>query len=259
MSTIEFEPAAKIADFAPAPDVLAARHPTYQPIHKALRAFMARVLVDLGNMDPQDSEECRATLGQARNLLDLLDLLASHLSHENEFIHPALESLQRGSSARVDEDHGSHITTIEALTTEVQALLDTCACSPVPARAEADALRLYRRFALFVAENFEHMHHEETALHALLCAGYSDAELQTIHARLLASVPPAELMGVLRWMLPAVTPAQRIGMLTELKTQVPPEAMHAVIDLAHRVLDARAWVKLASALGLAPVPGPVQE
>jgi len=248
MSTVHIETHTKLTAHTPASEAPAARHETYQPIHKALRAFMARVLVDLGRMDIRDAGECRATLGQARSLLALL---RSHLDHENRFIHPALEALQPGSCARVDDDHVAHQATIEALTAEVQALLDTCIAVPVPAHADSDALRLYRRFALFMAENIEHMHHEETVLHALLCAGYSDAELHAIHARLLASVPPAEMTLVQGWMLPALTPAQRAGMLGEMQTQAPPEVMRAVLNVAQTVLDLPAWVKLARSLGLA--------
>jgi hypothetical protein len=250
MSTAHIEAHTSLAPSTPASEAPAERHQTYKPIHKALRAFMARVLVDLGRMDTSDAGECRATLGQARSLLALL---SSHLEHENRFIHPALEALQPGSSARVDEDHAAHQATIEALTAEVQALLDTCSAVPVPARADSDALRLYRRFALFMAENIEHMHHEETVLHAMLCAGYSDTELHAIHARLLASVPPTEMMLVLGWMLPALTPAQRAGMLGEMQTQAPTEVMRAVLNVAQTVLDLPAWAKLARSLGLAPM------
>jgi iron-sulfur cluster repair protein YtfE (RIC family) len=247
MSTIDIEARTTSAATAPAE-----RHEPYQPIHKALRAFMARVLVDLGRLDIGDADECRATLGQAASLLALM---ASHLDHEECFVHPALEALQRGSSARVEEEHGAHRATIEALTAEVQALLASCTAAPVAARAGSDALRLYRHFALFMAENIEHMHHEETVLHAALCAGYSDAQLRAIDARIVASVSPAEMMLVLRWMLPSMTPAQRAGMLGEMQNQAPPEVMRAVLDLAQAALDAPGWTKLARALGLPPVPG----
>ena len=250
MSTVPIEAHTSLAPNTPASGAPAARHQTYQPIHKALRAFMARVLVDLGRMDINDAGECRATLGQARSLLALL---RSHLEHENRFIHPALEALQPGSCARVDDDHAAHHSAIEALTAEVQALLDTCSAVPVPAHADSDALRLYRRFALFMAENIEHMHHEETVLHAMLCAGYGDGELHDIHARLLASVPPAETMLVLSWTLPALTPAQRSGMLGEMQTQAPPEVMRAVLNVAQTVLDWPDWAKLARSLGLVPM------
>jgi hypothetical protein len=243
MSTTTIAVDLPLADTTPAGEAMPARHPTYQLIHKALRAFMARVLVDLGRMDTRDTGECQATLGQMHSLLALLD---SHLAHENRFIHPALEALQRGSSGRVEEDHENHRATIEALRAEAQALLDTCAAAPLSAHADADALRLYRHFALFMAENIEHMHHEETVLHDLLCAGYSDAELHALHARLLASVPPAEMMLVLGWMLPALTPAQRAGLLGEMQTQAPPEVMRAVLDVARAKLDRSAWAKLVT-------------
>lgn len=56
---------------APTGEPPATRHPTYQPTHKALRAGMAQVLLDLGRLDTGDADECRATLDRAHHLLAL--------------------------------------------------------------------------------------------------------------------------------------------------------------------------------------------
>jgi hypothetical protein len=49
------------------------------------------------------------------------------------------------------------------------------------------ALRLYHHLALFVADNFQHMHIEETVHNPTLWAHYSDAELAK---SISASSPP---------------------------------------------------------------------
>lgn len=211
----------------------------YMPIHKALRAALASTMLALGSLDPADGAECEHVLGSLRRLLDLM---AGHLMHEERFVHPALESAERGLAAGIDAEHDAHRATIEALRAESLALQQ--------APTEAAALRLYRRFALFVAENLEHMHIEETQLNAALWAFYTDDSLAQIHDRLVASIEPAEMMVVMGWMLPALNPAQRAGMLGEMQTKAPPEAVRPMLALAQQQLDRQGWAKLAAALGL---------
>ena len=226
------------------PAATAPRLDLYQPIHKGLRNFMGDTLVRLGALDTTDAGEVDATLGQAEVLLALM---ARHAHHENEFLHPALESRRPGSTARVAAEHVEHLASVEALQAEVATLRR---------HPGADrALRLYRHFALFMAENLAHMHFEETVLGAALSESHGDAELEAIHQALLASVPPQEMALVLRWMVPALDPAARAGLLAGLQSAMPPENFRAVLDIVRPRLDDTAWAKLARALGLPPVPG----
>lgn len=212
----------------------------YTPIHKAIRHFMTDTLLRVGRMDVNDAEEVEATLGQ---LDTLMSQCVAHLDHENSFIHAAIEARRPGASHRIAEEHLDHLESIDALRADTAQLR----------RARADdraaaALRLYRHLALFVAENLQHMHIEETANNAALWAHYTDEELVAIHDRLLASIAPAEMMLGLRWMVPALTPQQRAGMFGEMKAGAPAEVFNAVVDTVRPHLAARDWSKLASAL-----------
>jgi len=230
---------------APArPAAAAPRLDLYQPIHKALRSFMGDTLVRLGTLDVADVGEVEATLGQTETLLALM---ASHAHHENDFLHPAIESRRPGATARVAGEHVEHLDSIEALQAEVMALRQGPGAD--------HALRLYRHFALFMAENLAHMHFEETVLGAALWESHSAAELEAIHQALLASVPPQEMALVLRWMVPALEPAARAGLLAGMQSAMPPENFRAVLEIVRPRLDDTAWAKLARALGLPPVPG----
>lgn len=224
---------------APATAAPLPRLDLYMPIHKALRAALANMLVTLGSLDPADAAECERVLGSLRSLLDLM---AGHLQHEERFMHPALEAAERGLVGGIDAEHDAHRATIAALRAEADALQ--------AAPDETAALRLYRHFALFVAENLEHMHVEETQLNAVLWAYYSDGSLGQIHDRLVGSIEPAEMGQVLHWMLPALNPVQRAGMLGEMQSKAPPEAVRPVLALAQQRLDTIGWAKLATALGL---------
>ena len=174
----------------------------YAPIHKALRSFMSDTLDRVGRMDLDDGVDTQRTLAQ---LEALLTLCHSHVQTENRFVHPAIEARQPKGARRIAEEHVEHLESIDALRAEVQV----AARVRRPRAKPGLALRLYRHLALFVAENFQHMHIEETAHNAALWAHYSDAELLQLHDRLLASIDPREMLEVARWMVPALNPAER--------------------------------------------------
>ena len=232
----------------PTPNAAPERFNSYTGIHKALRHFMTDTLCRVGRLDVDDAGEMSATLAQ---LETLLTLCTAHIEHENDFMHTAIEARLPAGAARTASDHLEHFASIVELGDEAIAL--------AAAGAEARpllALRLYRHLALFVAENFQHMHVEETANAAALWAHYSDAELHALHARLLATAAPQEHLLVARWMVPASTPSERAGMFRAMKTQTPPEAFLGVLMQVKPRLDASGWAKLARAVGVAtPLPG----
>jgi len=238
--TIPANVTADVASTAPRMDL-------YAPIHKALRLAMSETLVLVGRLDVHDPEETVATLGRVDALLDLLQ---SHLEHENEFVHAAIEARRPHGAARTADDHVEHLASIQALRAETRALQAARAHARPPL-----ALRLYRHLALFVAENFQHMHVEETANNAALWALYSDAELLALQQRLLASIPPVEHLEVARWMVPALDPVERVGMLQGARATMPPEAFLGVLAHVRPHVDARGGTKLVRALGVAERPG----
>jgi hemerythrin-like domain-containing protein len=217
----------------------AARLDLYTPIHKALRLFMTDTLQRVGQLDTDDASEFAATTTQVQALLAQC---RAHLAHENQFVHTALEARRPGASARIAGEHDEHLETIAALEAELAAL------RALP--SGPGALRLYRQLALFVAHNFEHMHHEETQHNAALWALYSDAELQDVEARLVASIRPDEMAAIVRWLVPAMSPSERVAMLLPMQQQMPPEAMRGLLDIARPHLGPHGWDKLARALGI---------
>jgi hypothetical protein len=223
----------------------ASRVDLYTTIHKALRHFMQDTLLRIGRMDLADADDAPTALAQ---LHALLNMLRSHLSHENSFIHAAIEARRPGATQRVRDDHADHLETINDLAAEAQAL--TTAND-----REAAALRLYRHLALFMAENFEHMHVEETANNVLLWALFSDAELLDMHGRLVASIPMPEMAVAMRWMASALTIKELQDMLAGMQTGMPAQALQGVLDLMQPHMSSQRWSRLAGHLGVAQVPG----
>lgn len=219
------------------------RFNVYTAIHKALRSAMADMLVRIGRLDVDDAAEFGATLAQ---LDALLRWCRDHIRHENDFVHTAIDARLPAGAARTAADHVDHVQAIAELGAEAGVL----AAAP-KAQRPILALRLYRHLALFIADNFQHMHVEETANASALWAHYTDAELHRIHDELLATLPPEEHLMIARWMVPASTPAERAAMLGGMKTQTPPEAFLGVLMHLRPHLDASGWAKLARAVGVA--------
>jgi hypothetical protein len=220
----------------------APRRDLYASIHKALRSAMSETLARVGRMDVGDADDRADALAQ---LEALLAMCAQHLRHENDFVHTAIEARRPAGSARVAGEHAEHLDSIAALRDEAAAV--SAATEP---HAGALAHRLYRHLALFVAENFQHMHIEETVHNALLWELYGDDELDALHDRLMASIPPQEQLQTARWLLPACTPAERAGIVAAAAAQMPPEALLGVLAMVRPHIDARGWTQLAVAAGV---------
>jgi len=221
---------------------LAPRVDMYGGIHKAMRAMMADTLLAVGRMDCDDALELAQV---TERVLTLLESCEAHLRHENEFVHAAIEARAPGASERIAHEHEEHEMQIASLAAAV-AVLRRCE----PGQRAAKSLNLYRDLSLFIAENFQHMHVEETAHNAVLRARYTDAELLEIHQRLVTSIPPAEMMAIARWMVPFMNPAERAGVLAGVRETAPPPAFQAILDTVRPHLTEIEWAKLARSLGL---------
>ena len=215
----------------------AARLDVYAPIHRALRLFMSATLARVSAIDLSDVREVPSVLDQ---LEALLEMCRQHALIENEIVHPAIEAVQPGASQRMHGEHAQHLAAIVALEAEAVAL------RVFPHGIQAQ--RLYRSLALFVAENFEHMHVEETAHNEALWAGYDDAAIAAIEQRIVAQSTPHQRALELRWMTPALRPDERAQRFRSLQAQLPGPAFVAMLDIAREVLDDRGWAKLSAAL-----------
>lgn len=202
----------------------------YARPHKALRAMMAETLVAIGQADPADDGEWR----EARSkLAELLALCEKHMQVENEQIHRAIDAKRQGAACALAAEHAEHAAAIEAL-------------RAASARAEP---ALYRRLAGFIAENLEHMEHEEREGNAILQALFTDAELEAIEQRIVASVPPAEKMQMLRWMLAAMSHPERVALMEDLR-HAPGPVFEATMAVARTHLEPLATDRLEAALEL---------
>ena len=128
------------------------RHDPYSAVHKGIRAAHMRCLVEIGASDASDNAGVERLIARIE---DHLSMCNAHLHDENSVLHIALEARRPGASAHAAEDHDDHLQSFA----EVRTLLERIAVATRDERVDLLA-GLYRRFALFVAHDLEHMDHE---------------------------------------------------------------------------------------------------
>lgn len=232
---------AVLKEVAPPAPAAQPRHNIYSVIHKALRAFMTQTLLKIGRMDVGDDGERSEAVAQVRGLIAIC---RSHLHHEDEFIHPALERARPGGAARTAADHHHHELAIAALADELGRFEDAGL-----ERQRVLAKQLYLSLSAFVAENFTHMITEEVENHATLVEAFDEGEVLALEQRLVASLTPEEKFTALSWMIPNINAGERAFLLGGMKRHAPREVFEAVLGLARDSLSQRDFYKLERALG----------
>ncbi|MFZ2103552.1 MAG: hypothetical protein WAU86_23615 [Oricola sp.] len=214
---------------APAP-----RHDLYYGIHKGIRYAHCRLLTKLGSFDLDSDAALGDVIAAVRNHFLLC---RGHLEHEDHEIHAALESRRPGASRVAEEGHEDHANSF----VELETLLERLAETPRSGRAAA-AHALYRRFALFMADDFVHMNEEETILQPALHEAFDDRELMDIEHRIVTSIPAEEMPLNLAPMFASMHPDERRGMLGDMKTGMPAEAFAGMMEgLVKPNIPANEW------------------
>ena len=196
----------------------------YGPIHKGLRWAFGRVLSRIGSTTVTDDAAVIEVLGEVN---DLVIGIESHLAHEEQFIHPAIEERRPGATAGLMDDHAEHANMIGAIRVLLAAIR-----SGSPSTRPALWRALYLCFADLFAENITHMAEEEEVTQPLLEELYTSDELQALEGRLLASIGPGEMLAAMRIMLPGNDFEFRVHMLNGAKHALPPEVFAGVFAQA---------------------------
>ena len=206
----------------------------YGPVHKGLRLAHSQMIIRLGQADYANGP--RQLLGDLRAHLAIA---AKHLHHEEAFIHAVLTSAPAHLLV-LNEQHEQHRGRLAALNATIERLE-----AAAPDQRAMHGRMLYLTFSAFVAEDLEHMAHEEIEIWPLLCALFTDEQLADLEMRIIATLTPEDNIAMMRVILPALSPSERAGLLGGMKAAAPPEAYAAVIELAARpTLSEEAFAEL---------------
>ncbi|MBN7819470.1 hypothetical protein [Bowmanella yangjiangensis] len=216
------------------------RYNIYTLIHKALRASMCDTLVILGSLDDTDPQEIKDHL---ELVSDLLTLCQHHLEHENHFIHEAIQRQNPHLHIATVQEHQEHEYCIRKLST----LIAQCQLSNATQQQSA-LLTLYRELALFIADNFEHMHVEETHNTQMLWDLFSDEEIHQIEQQIVGAMEPIEQQRVLIMILTHISHTERLYLLLGMRQHAPADVFNDVLSILQLQLPASHWQKLSSEL-----------
>ncbi|QEY18706.1 hypothetical protein D0C16_23605 [Cellvibrio sp. KY-GH-1] len=217
------------------------RYNIYTLIHKGLRASLCQNLVDLGKLDDTDAE---AVAHQLEITGSLLNFCRDHLEHENNFIHPVIQSPDKNPLQTID-DHYEHETVIDELQHKI-ALIKNLHSTDRTKALES----FYGSFSLFVAENFTHMRVEETHNVELLWKYFSDEEIHSIEQKLVASLTPEENLRCLLMILPNITHMERTTFLQGFRHAAPADVFNGTLAMLKPLLTGKDWLKLTTGLHL---------
>jgi hypothetical protein len=197
------------------------RYNFYRNIHKALRLGHCRMLPALGSLDYRDRARTEAVMADLRNLMAMG---RGHLDGENREIHAALDERAPGASSHAADDHEDH----ERSFAEIEEMISQIEQATLPER-ELLGRRLYRRYAIFVAHDLEHMEIEESELLMALHEAFTDDELKAIEGRIIAGVPPQKMAAVMMLMAPALNHGERVELVAKLQKAMPEPAFNGLL------------------------------
>lgn len=218
------------------------RHDLYGPIHKGLRLALSQMVVRIGTTDFADPGAVGDLIAALRRQLTLS---ASHLEHEEDYIHTALEIRSPGATSNLVADHDHHRLEFR----QIEALISMIEDAPFKDRPLLGR-KLYLAFSRFVAADFSHMAEEELVTLPLLHQLFTDEELIAIEGAIVASLPGEEMVAFMQLAVPAMNSTERVGFMSFVRGGAPRDVFEALLaDAIRPALNEEDYRKLE--LGLA--------
>ena len=192
--------------------------------HKYLIFRLSEVERQIAKTDFRSNVEVNTLVQQ---LNDLKDLLEGHAEHEDTAIHPLLERKNSDVHTRIEAEHRQHEIQFKDFNQQLQDIL--------AANNKDKRLSLvqdfYLAYRLFVSENLQHLHWEETVIMSELQKLYTDEELQKIDANTYSHMTPEEIIEMLDVLLPHMDANDKEFFLNDIKKAAPEK--YAAISLAY--------------------------
>ena len=178
----------------------------FNNIHKALRAGLFEVSLQVARADFGDLE---AAAEAGRNVVELMDFLDEHAGHEQRFVFPELASFAPTLAAELEAEH----VELEERQSEIRILAHQVHGSSSKDREKAGRL-LARSLTLLIADQLRHLDREETEANAAAWANHTDVELARIQARVQAAMLPEARDRFARRMLLALNVGEQAELLS---------------------------------------------
>jgi iron-sulfur cluster repair protein YtfE (RIC family) len=214
----------------------------YRNIHKGIRNGLFTVTLEVGRVDPHDTEAVRAV---ASRWTDMVTVLVAHAEHEDEFVQPAIERFSPEDAAEIAETHPR----LEAQMAELEVLADRAA-DACPEQVRLLTHRFYLGLASFTAEYLQHQEFEEFEVMVMLSQHLPFDEIVAIDNAIVASIEPDMMARSAALMLPAMNIEDQTELYEGARAGVPPEVFQGMLMLADAVLEPARAQLLHSRLGV---------
>ena len=228
---------------APAPSIRADGYDCYGPIHKGIRYALSTLLLRLGSASWGDRSAVAALLRDVRRQMVLA---REHLEQEERFYHATLAGRLPGGVQRLEMDHDRHredFGRIEHVVRQVEAADD--------ATRGAHGHALYLAMSAYIAEDFAHMHYEETVTLKQFHAHFSDDEIRAMENAVVMSLEPEQFIGIMQMIIPGMSREDRAHELAMIRDGAPEDDFKAVMEHAARAtLSPADYADLCSRLGV---------
>lgn len=143
-------------------------------------------------------------------------LLKAHAKHEENAIHALLKAKNSKVHENVEKNHKVHEKQGEALEQKLNHLLST---------EKEGKLSLgydfYLAYRLFLIDNLQHFHDEETIILRELHRLYSDDELKTVERNTYSHMTPEEMIHMLEVLCPHMDSNDKAFFLNDIKEATP--------------------------------------
>jgi hypothetical protein len=199
----------------------------YSEPHRGLRFALSRLL-DLGAITDFERFDERELL--SKEVERICSLFEHHMEHEEQFVHPALVSVNPAIEKILKEEHAEHRQQMKNLVSLSRSAIE----QPDEGR------RLYLSIARFALENFAHMELEETTVQRTLEEHFDWGTLRQIHTDLVSSITPELMVEFLRVMLPAMSARGRKAFLEAPRAALPADAFGGLVRAASEHLPPHA-------------------
>jgi hypothetical protein len=207
------------------------RYNGFLMIHKALRAMLMDMTLELQHANFLNLEKTNALLQKLETVIDTFDV---HANHENTLIIPLIQEQNPEIYHQFEEEHEADHELGERLKTAMDALKTE---EDATTRLSLGAQILYA-FYDFTAFNFSHMNREETILNDVLWKHFTDEKLIKVNQQIVRNNTPEQMQTAAYWMLKGCSNEEIRNWMMGAKKGMPEATFNALIELANRVLPA---------------------
>ena len=144
-------------------------------------------------------------------------LMLGHADHEDQAIHILLQAKGSKLAEQIAKEHLQHADTFQRLLTCLEEIL----------KVEDKETRLhlgyqyYLLYRLFVCQNLQHLHEEETLILPELQRLYTDDELREIDKKIYAQMSVEDMVDMLATLFPHINSDDRRFFLEKIKMAAP--------------------------------------